>query len=231
MDTSNPTNKNLIPIAIIAAGAMIAAAIYFGAGDKPVAGNARPQVDPSKIEIKEISAEDHIVGDPNADIVVVEYSDLECPFCKVFHGTMKEVVREYDGKVAWIYRHYPIVQLHARAFKEAEASECAAELGGNTAFWKFIDLVFERTRSNDSLDPVELPKIAGEIGLDTAAFNTCLTSGRYTNFINDKVKEAMEAGAEGTPYSVIISKDGGKDVIGGAESLASVKRKIDALLK
>lgn len=227
----NPNNKNLIPMSIIVAGAMIAGAIYFGSGKPATIAKNDNAVDTSKIEIAEITSEDHILGDKNAPIVVVEYSDLECPFCKVFHGTMKEVVRAYEGKVAWVYRQYPIAQLHSRAPKESEASECAAELGGNTAFWKFVDTVLERTQSNNSLDPALLPVIAGDIGLDVNAFNSCLSSGKYTNFINESVKKAMEAGAQGTPYSVIVTKDGTKAVINGAESLATVKRKIDALLK
>ena len=144
---------------------------------------------------------------------------------------MHEVVSTYGGKVAWVYRHFPISQLHDKASKEAEATECAAELGGNQVFWKYIDLVFETTSSNDSLDPAELPKIAQTVGLDVKAFNTCLSSDRYTEMVKKSVEEAVKAGARGTPYSVIVAKDGEKVVINGAEPIESVKIKIDALLK
>ncbi|MEK7227561.1 MAG: thioredoxin domain-containing protein, partial [Patescibacteria group bacterium] len=170
-------------------------------------------------------------GSITADLVIVEYSDTECPYCKVFHKTMRDILSTYGGKVAWVYRQFPIPQLHARASKEAEATECAAELGGNGAFWNYLDKIFETTQSNDSLDPAELPKIAAAIGLDVNSFNTCLSSGRYADFITKSIEEAVKAGARGTPYSIIIAKDGTKTAINGAEPFASVKAKIDLLLK
>jgi protein-disulfide isomerase len=104
-------------------------------GGKPVANEMRP-----------VSADDHIIGDVNAEIIIVEYSDLDCPFCKVFHNTMHQVVNQSEGKVAWVYRHYPIPQLHPNAPLKAEESECAWELGGNDAFWKYADKVFSTPR-------------------------------------------------------------------------------------
>ena len=227
-----PQNKLLIPLAIIVAGALVAGAIYFG-GSAPQRSLTNNDIgsDTGEINIAPVTAEDHIIGSRNAELVVVEYSDTECPFCKVFHNTMKKIVEDYDGKVAWVYRHFPIVQLHSKAPKEAEATECAAELGGNQAFWNYVDKIFETTNSNDSLDPKQLPVIAGFIGLDVAAFNTCLSSGKYTEFIKKSVEKAIKAGALGTPYSVIVAKDGRRDVINGAQPLATVKIQIDALLK
>ena len=224
------SSKYLIPSSIVLAGAFIALAVYFGGSSSPTVVNGQPVAN-AKIEISPVIAKDHIVGDRNAELVIVEYSDTECPFCKVFHNTMKEVVKTYDGKVAWVYRHFPIAQLHARATKEAEATECAAELGGNQGFWNYINKLFDTTKSNDSLDPAELPKIAGAVGLDVAAFNTCLSSGRHAEFIQESIEAAVKTGARGTPYSVIISKDCKKTIINGAEPLASIKVKIDDLLK
>ena len=224
-----PQNKFLIPLAIVVAGVLVSAAIYFGGSTvSPVAGG---EDELKEIDIPAVTETDHIVGSRNANLVIVEYSDTECPFCKVFHNTMKEVVSTYEGEVAWVYRHFPIAQLHAKATKEAEATECAAELGGNQGFWNYINKVFDTTKSNDSLDPAELPKIATAVGLDATAFNACLSSGRHSQFIQDSVAEAVKAGARGTPYSVIIAKDGTKVVINGAEPIAMVKAKIDALLK
>lgn len=226
----NAKEKYLIPSAIVIAGMFVAAAVYFGGSSQPSTANSDVEI-ASNINIAEVTDKDHIIGSRNADIVIVEYSDTECPFCKVFHSTMKEVVSAYDGKVAWVYRHFPIAQLHTKAEKEAAATECAAELGGNQAFWSYIDEIFERTNSNDSLDPAELPKIAGNVGLDVKAFNDCLSSGKYTEFVKNSVEEAVKAGARGTPYSVIIAEDGKKGVINGAEPLDMIKVKVDALLK
>src|SRR5574343_1436136 len=105
----------------------------------------------------------------------VEYSDTECPFCKQFHSTLRQMMDEYgkDGKVAWVYRHFPIDGLHPKARKEAEATECANELGGPSKFWEYTNMIYERTPGNDGLDPANLPKFAKEIGLDEKAFTEC----------------------------------------------------------
>ena len=206
----------------------MAGAIYFGGSTSSPQAAVNTN---TKIEIAPVTEKDHILGSRNAELVIVEYSDTECPFCKVFHNTMKEVMRTYGTEVAWVYRQLPIPALHALAMNEAEATECAAELGGNQAFWNYLDEVFERTNSNDSLDPLELPKIAVAVGLDVEAFNGCVVSGRHRTTVEASIAEAAKAGARGTPYSVILSKDGTKTVINGAEPLANVKVKIDALLK
>lgn len=222
----NESNKFLVPLAIVVAGALVAGSIYFGGSTpRPDSGQA---VNTDNIEIAPVSDEDHILGDINAEIVIIEYSDFECPWCNVFHATMKTILSDYNGRVTWVYRHVPF---HSKASKEAEASECAAELGGNSAFWKFADRIFEVTPSNDGLDPAELPKIAGTIGLDVTAFNTCLSSGRYTEMVKKSLNDAVKAGVTGTPYSVIFSKDDKQTPINGAQSLDKVKAKIDALLK
>ncbi len=239
--TQQPTdikdNPQMIPMAIVAAGALIAAAIYFGGsttGGKLIQGdpNSLLGANPSSVDIEDVSSKDHIVGSPDATVIVVEYSDLECPFCKVFHATMRQIMDTYDdNQVAWVYRHFPIAQLHSRAAKEAEATECATEQGGNTAFWNYTNKLFEITNSNNSLDPSELPKIASSIGLDVSAFNNCLSSGKYTKQIEADVVAAAKAGAQGTPYSVAINKKGKKSIINGAEPFESVKGKIDLLLQ
>ncbi|MDP2704790.1 MAG: thioredoxin domain-containing protein [bacterium] len=229
----SPLNKHLIPLAIIVAGGLVAGAIYFGGGSPSnLALNNRNPLDRNdEVEITPVKDTDHILGSRNAALVIVEYSDTECPFCKTFHNTMKEVVNSYSGQVAWVYRHFPIAQLHTKAIKEAEATECAAELGGNQAFWSYLDKIFETTNSNDSLDLAQLPRLATAIGLNETDFNECLSSGRHNAAVLQSVEEAVKAGARGTPYSVIIAKNGEKVVINGAEPLVNIKTKIDALLK
>ena len=227
----NQQNTFLIPFAIIVAGGFVAAAVYFGTGSSSPTTATNTDNQNVEINLVPVTEKDHIIGSRNAALVIVEYSDTECPFCKTFQNTMKEIVQTYDGEVAWVYRHFPIAQLHTKAAKESEATECAAELGGNQAFWKYLDKVFETTSSNDSLDPSELPKIATAMGLDVTTFNTCLSSGKYAELVKKSVEEAIKSGALGTPYSVIVTKDGQKVLINGAEPITMVKAKIDALLK
>ena len=227
----NQQNTFLIPLAIVIAGGFVAVAIYFGAGSGSPTATIDVDNQNTEIDLALVTERDHIIGSREASLVIVEYSDTECPFCKTFHNTMHQIVRDYDKEVAWVYRHFPIAQLHTKAAKEAEATECANELGGNQAFWNYLDKLFATTNSNDSLNPNELPKIATAVGLDETAFNPCLSSGRYAELVQKSVAEAIKAGALGTPYSVIITKNGQKMLINGAEPIAMVKAKIDALLK
>lgn len=224
------TNKNNIsvPLAIVLAGAMIAGAVYLG-GRTPLP-EGRNLAKTELPDIESVGSADKIFGNKEAQVIVVEYSDLECPFCKVFHNTMHQIVDEYKGKIAWVYRHYPIKELHTRATREAEASECAYEQGGSVIFWKYIDQVFATTGTNDTLDPLELPKIAGSLGLNTEVFNTCLNTGKYAAKVQEDVKKAVEAGARGTPYSVILKNGVEVDTINGAEPLTSIKIKLDKAL-
>ena len=144
---------------------------------------------------------------------------------------MHQVVNEYDDKVAWIYRHFPLDQLHSKARKEAEATECANELGGNEKFWAYIDRLFEITPSNNGLDLAELPRIAEFIGLDRGKFEQCLNSGKYADRVRTDLEDAINSGGAGTPYSIVIAPNGQKFVVSGAQPFAAVKQAIDAALK
>lgn len=235
-ETQTPAPKShsnvSIPLAIIVAGAMIAGAVYLGGGT-PRANIAKTETtkEVKLPDIEPVGAGDHLLGNPNAEVIVVEYSDLECPFCKVFHATMHQIVNEYQGKVAWVFRNFPIKELHSKALKEAEASECAFDQGGNVIYWKFIDEVFKTTQGNNSLDPAELPKIASALGLNVENFNTCLDTGKFTQKIADDIKKAIDAGAKGTPFSVILKNGVEVATINGAEPMTSVRIKLDAALK
>src|SRR3989344_279096 len=127
LNPPTPPSKFLVPSAIVIAGGLIALAIYFG-GSTPRLDSGQANSPTTDIDIAPVTEKDHIMGSRNAALVIVEYSDTECPFCKVFHNTMQEVVKEYKGEVAWVYRQFPIAQLHSKATKEADATECAAEL-------------------------------------------------------------------------------------------------------
>src|SRR3546814_3164056 len=117
-----------------------------------------------------------------------------------------------DGKVAWVYRHFPIDSIHSKARKEAQASECAAELGGNDAFWAYAEKLFEVTPSNDRLDLALLPRIAEDIGLDRSRFEVCLEGdargGKYADHIYSDFQYAIASVGSGTPYTLLISPSG-----------------------
>ena len=184
--------------------------------------------------MRPVSADrDHIRGNSGASVTLIEYSDFECPFCKGFHATVKKVVAESNGQVKWVYRHFPLDELHpVKARKEAAASECAAELGGKDAFWKFSDRFFELTPSNNKteIDTV-LPRIAREIGLNEAQFASCLASGRHDRRVEEDVQNAAATGGNGTPWSLIASKGGKIYPLSGAQPYTAVKQLVELALK
>ncbi|OHA79577.1 MAG: hypothetical protein A2747_04020 [Candidatus Yonathbacteria bacterium RIFCSPHIGHO2_01_FULL_44_41] len=219
-----------IPFAIVIAGLAIAGAIYFSDTKKDSSQVVTAQ---TNSEVEPVTSADHIVGNPNAKVVIVEYSDLECPYCKFFHPTMQRIMDEYgkDGKVAWVYRHLVVIPQHTKAPHEAEATECANKLGGNVKFWEYINKVFEITTGNNQLDPAELPKIAKTIGLDTAAFNKCLDGGEMKAFVDNSLKKNSVFSQNGTPFSVILVDKKPVDSIQGAQPYEVVKAQIEAALK
>lgn len=210
----------------------------FGLGTKPatVAAANQPTVAaPSPAPapsgpVPPVSKDDHVRGNLNtAKVVLIEYSDMECPFCKRFHPTIQQAVKEYGDKIAWVYRHYPL-SFHANAQKEAEASECATELGGNKSFWSFTDAIFARTTSNGTgFALTQLAPLAKEIGLNEAAFKNCLDSGKYAKKVQDSEAAGATAGVQGTPGTFVVGKNGSQ-LIPGALPYESIKQAIDAAL-
>lgn len=182
-------------------------------------------------QIEKLKNEDHVRGDRNARILLFEYSDLECPFCKRFHPTAKQIVDEYKGQVAWVYRHFPLDQIHSKADKEAEAVECANELGGNEAFWALTDKIFEVTPSNNGLNLDDLPKLAVEVGLNQNAFQSCLDSGKFAEHVESDYQGGIKAGVTGTPGNILLdTKTGKTKLIPGALPFEQFKVEIDSML-
>ena len=231
------TNAFGVPASIVIAGGLIALAIYFGGGSRGGAAVSGQQtaapaiptpVAPVIGDIRPVSDDDYVRGPANAKVTIIEYSDLECPFCKRFHPTMQQLVKEYPNDVRWVYRHFPLPQLHQQAPKESEAVECAKEQGKG---WELIDKIYEVTPSNDGLDLTTLPALAQQVGVaNRAQFETCLESGKYTSRVDDDVADAQAAGGQGTPYSVLLAPNGEKVPISGAQPYATVKATVERFL-
>lgn len=98
--------------------------------------------EPLDVEVAPVTDRDYTRGAENGAITIIEYSDIDCPFCKRFHTSMKELIAERDD-ITWVYRHLPLAQLHPNAAFKAEASECAGEIGGSEKFWTFLDGIIE----------------------------------------------------------------------------------------
>lgn len=177
-------------------------------------------------------ANDHRLGAADAPLTLIEYSDFECPYCKRFHPTAKALLEALPGRVNWVYRHFPLDFHNPGARTQAEASECVAELGGNEAFWRFTDTIYERTRSGGEGFPREaLAPLAGEVGVDVQAFRTCMDSGRHRAAVDADLEGGLEAGIRGTPGIILLdNRTGEVEVIGGAVPLEELRRQVDRLL-
>lgn len=175
-----------------------------------------------------INSNDHIKGEENAPITLVEFSDFQCPYCKRFYPTMEKVVKEFQGEVRWVYRHFPL-GFHQNAQKAAEASECAGEQG---KFWEFVDKAFENSQADGTgLNTEDLKKYAQELELDTGKFNECLSSGKFANKVKTDMASGQAAGVTGTPGTILIDEQGNTQLISGALPYSQIKSKIDSVLK
>jgi len=242
IDQLKSTNKTLVVALVIAAfflGSLTnkvatlekGASPTIAAGDikQPTqAGNPAPIAAAQKA--KPVTAAEHIRGNKNAKITLIEYSDLECPFCQKFHPTTLELLKTYGDKIRLVFRHYPL-PFHANAQKEAEASECIAQLGGNDVFWRYVDTIFERTTATGTgfaLD--KLGPLAAELGVDQQQFQSCLDSGKYEKLVKDSIAEGQSAGVNGTPSTFVVDSKGNSQMIVGAQPIDAFKTVIDKSL-
>ncbi len=245
----NQQNPYLVPLAIIIAGVIIAGAVLYsqsqpsqlskvGSGSTGSASPSQP-VAPAGGDIfgnggsalaqkaLPITQEDHIRGNPNAPLALIEFSDLQCPFCNHFHGTMQQVLREFGDKVKWVYRHFPLTSIHPEAMGAALASECVAQLGGNDAFWTFTDRVFE---SQAVMSANLYRQIASNLGLDMTDYDKCFSERRFQNKVQEHLDQAVAAGGRGTPYNIIVGEKGNVFPFSGALPFEQVKPLIEQAL-
>lgn len=143
-----------------------------------------------------------IKGSASAEIFLVEYSDLECPFCKSFHSSAEKVVAESNGKVAWIYKHFPL-EFHPNAKPAAIAAECIAKSKGTNAYWNFIDGVFT---DKIKLTDADYLKNAGMQGMTAQEFNTCIKDPTIAAIVEQNQTEGASLGVSGTPNTFIVKK-------------------------
>lgn len=196
--------KFAVPGAIVVAGLLIAGAVFYNSGAPANPNNQQGDADVSVV--LPITEDDHILGSPNAKITIIEYSDIDCPFCKNFHETMKQVIDEYgpSGDVAWVYRHFPLSVIHPDAEKHAVAAECVATIGGNDSFWSFLDVLFENAPGNERTNPAKYGEYAELVGVSSDALDTCIAQGDALKHVQNEFDTALAAGATGTPFNVVL---------------------------
>jgi len=154
-------------------------------------------------------------GNPSAPVIIVEFSDFQCPFCRQVQPTLRELLAKYAGRVSLAYRDFPLQQIHPQAQLAAEASRCAVEQG---KFWEYHDLLFNST----NLDRGTLLEHARALKLNQKQFDSCLAAGKYTAGVEQDFQEGTRAGISGTPGFFINGIP-----LSGAQPLESFARLID----
>ena len=166
-----------------------------------------------------VTDSDHIRGNSNAKITLLEYSDFQCPFCQRHLPTITQLLDQYGDDIRVVYRHFPLTSIHPQAQISAEASECAAEQG---KFWEMHDMLFA---NQTALDVASLKKYAGQLGLNQSQFDGCVDSGKYTAKVNAQAAEAQAAGITGTPGTFVNDQ-----LVKGAYPVTTFQQIIDPML-
>lgn len=198
------------------------------------AANNQPVVSPTDVPPPQIVNVDPgklpFLGKSNAKITVVEFSDFQCPFCeRFFTDTFKQLNDAYikTGKIKFYYRHYPLTTIHPNAQVSAEAAECANE---QDRFWDYHDLLFKNQTTWSPLSSTELidslVEYAGQLGLDTIQFTTCVNSHKYKEQVSADQAAGTAVQVSGTPTFFV---NGYRMV--GAQPFASLQKIIDQELK
>jgi len=201
-----------------------------GAAIVPTGGSPTQEPSLGKVEVKEIMEDDPVLGEKDAPITLIEFSDFQCPFCQRFvTQTLGQIKTNYidTGKVKMVYRDFPLESIHPQARPAAEAGECADEQG---KFWEYHDKLFENQQIWASSGKEELKKYAEELGLDSDKFNDCLDSSKYKDEVTKDLADAQKYGGRGTPFFVLVNEDGETQVISGAVPFANFEAAIKALL-
>jgi protein-disulfide isomerase len=212
---------------------IVALALFAFKGGNPAAGpsggtvadaptpSPAPAPSPTVDMAGLITADDHVKGDPDAPVTIVEWSDFECPFCARFYSdTLGQIDEQYikTGKVKLVYKDFPL-SFHPQAQKAAEASECA---GKQDKFWEMHDLLFEKGVVGGV---TTFKQYASDLGLDSSKFDSCLDSGETAQGVQADMALGGQSGIQGTPGFIVNGQ-----VISGAQPFTVFQQVIESQL-
>ncbi len=228
MNALRATPPWVLPVAIVLAGIIISGALYYVRVREHVTKEAG-----DVSVVRPVTPSDHLIGNPTAPVMVVEYGDIDSEYTKKFNAIMEQLMTEYapGGQVAWVFRHFPIIALHPNSAAHASAAECVAALGGSERFWGFLDAIAANAPGTNQFDPRDYGTILPGLGVQSDAFTQCLSKGTYEQKVQDDYTNAILSGATGSPYIVLVVKGQRSVPISGALPYQSMKQVLDESLK
>ncbi len=185
------TKKKVIVLAIVLFLILILVLVF---SSKKGQNNLNLNKSINKVEFV-IGRTDHVRGDSQAPVTIIEFSDFECPYCAAFYKNMRKLWKKYPHKIRWVYKQFPLDSIHPQARAAAEASECAAEQG---KFWEFADRLEEE---RENLGQPLYQSIASSLFLDIERFNSCVNNRVYKDKVNGDMQLGIESSVKGTPTS------------------------------
>ena len=216
--------STFVLIAVVIIGGFFMFKGGIGTGNVGTGNVIAPDQQPGVGGKVEVSIDDDaVLGDKNAPVTIIEFSDYECPFCSRFYDqTLPQIKSDYidKGKVKLVYRDFPL-SFHPNAQKAAEAAECAGEQG-NEEYFKMHDKLFAQGVAGGVST---FKQFAKEIGLDTEKFNSCLDSGKMASEVQKDFNDGQSYGVQGTPAFFVNGK-----LISGAQPFENFKQVIDGEL-
>ncbi len=224
MDTLRTTPAWVLPVAIVAAGVIVATALYMVRIHSLVNTTTG---DPAAI--RPVTPVDHLMGNPSAPVVLIEYGDIDSEYTKKFNSIMEQIMTEYaeSGKVAWVFRHFPIISIHPNAAAHASAAECVASIAGPNSFWRFIDAIAAQAPGSNQFSPKDYSTIIAGLNVPSDQFAACVSKGTFESKVQGDFTNATLAGAKGAPYLVLIVKGKPPVTIDGALPYSSMKKILD----
>ncbi|HEY8945200.1 MAG TPA: thioredoxin domain-containing protein, partial [Polyangiaceae bacterium] len=217
--------KSVIDEQLASAKALVAKGVPRSKIYEEVVKNGKEPPPPERKELPAPDASSPYKGGANAKVVIQEFSEFQCPFCKRVNPTMAELEKEYGNRIKIVWRHLPL-PFHKEAPLASEAAQEAFAQKGNAGFWKFHDKLFEAQSQPDGLARANLEKIAGEVGLDMDKFKSALDTNKHKKKVEEDMKIGNAAGINGTPGFVINGY-----YLSGAQPAAAFKKLINRALK
>jgi protein-disulfide isomerase len=184
------------------------------------------------MEGKEVPSEGlKIRGNSNAQIILVEFSDYQCPFCARFHNTPKELMNKYGDKVSWAWKHFPLNAIHPEATPSAVAAECVNKISGTEKFWDYSDTLIN---NQQNLNKNFYVNEAVKMGINASDFNKCLLDPSMKAIVDADLKLGETLGTSGTPNTLIVKNENGKltvlEAVSGAMPASTFENIIDSYL-